>query len=102
VGCARSWRGCCCIAAFDLAHQSNGGIPRPEPQGAPVGQVRASVQRVLGAMNVAAIVQNTDQDIVASNPLGRALYSPRYDIDGQPNVARFVFLDSRAQRYYVD
>jgi MmyB-like transcription regulator ligand binding domain len=53
-------------------------------------------------MNVAAIVQNAHQDIVASNELGRALYSPHYDTDGRPNIARFIFLDSRAQQYYVD
>jgi transcriptional regulator with XRE-family HTH domain len=72
---------------FDLAHQPKGGIPRPKSRGAAVAPVRESVQRVLGAMNVAAIVQNGRQDIVASNELGRAMYSPHYDTDGQPNIA---------------
>jgi transcriptional regulator with XRE-family HTH domain len=70
---------------------------RPTPQA-----VRTSVQRVLDHMTVPAIVYNTNQDLVAANLMGRALYAPHFDADGTPNVARFVFLDRRAQDFYVD
>ncbi len=64
--------------------------------------VRSSVQRVLDHMSVPAIVHNANQDLVASNLLGRALYAPMFDTEGVPNIARFVFLDPRAQDYYLD
>lgn len=49
----------------------------------------------------AAFVRNGHLDILASNALGRALYSP---VLGQPahrgNIARFDFLDPSASDYY--
>ena len=67
----------------------------------PPSQVR-SVQRVLDNMAVPAIVNKVQQDIVAANLLGRALYAPHFETAGQPNIARFIFLDPRAQQYYED
>jgi transcriptional regulator with XRE-family HTH domain len=66
--------------------------------------VRLSVQQVLDAMTSApAYVRNEYGDLVATNTLGRALYSQLFDRpDGSPNVARFVFLDSRATTFFVD
>lgn len=64
--------------------------------------VRASVQRVLDTMSTPAIVHNATQDIVAANLMGQALYAPHFDTASTPNIARFVFLDTRAQHYYVD
>ena len=63
--------------------------------------VRPSVQRVLDNLAIPAVVYNARQDLVASNLLGRALFSPHFDAD-RPNMARFIFLDSRAQDYYTD
>ncbi len=63
--------------------------------------LRESVQRVLDSMTVPAVVYNAQQDLVASNLLGRALFAPHFDND-RPNLARFIFLDSRARDYYVD
>ncbi|UKA55232.1 helix-turn-helix transcriptional regulator [Arthrobacter sp. FW305-BF8] len=63
--------------------------------------VRPSVQRVLDNLAVPAIVYNARQDLIASNVLGRALFSPHFDTD-RPNMARFIFLDSRAKDYYAD
>lgn len=57
---------------------------------------------VLDNMALPAIVHNANQDLVAANLMGRALYAPHFDTDGTPNVARFVFLDPRARDYYVD
>jgi PAS domain-containing protein len=64
--------------------------------------VRASVQRVLDHMTVPAIVYNATQDILVANLLGRALYSPHFEVEGTPNLARFIFLDPRARDFYVD
>lgn len=63
--------------------------------------VRHSVQRVLDKLAVPAVVYNSRQDLVASNLLGRALFSPHFESD-RPNIARFIFLDSRAKDYYAD
>lgn len=86
---------------FDLARTApvaaTARRPRPVPQA-----VRTSVQRVLDNLAVPAIVHNTTQDLVAANLMGRALYAPMFDTDGTPNIARFIFLDPRAQDYYVD
>jgi hypothetical protein len=63
--------------------------------------VRESVQRILDSMSVPAVVWNRQHDLVASNLMGRALYSPQFESDS-PNLARFIFLDPRAKDYYVD
>lgn len=71
--------------------------------GKPVAQsVRTSVQRVLDNLALPAVVHNPNQDIVATNLMGRALYAPHLDTEGTPNTARFIFLDPRARDYYVD
>lgn len=66
-----------------------------------VGRVRQSVQRVLDNMNAPAMVYNAQQDLVASNVMARALFSDLFEAD-RPNMARFIFLDSRAKHFYVD
>jgi transcriptional regulator with XRE-family HTH domain len=85
---------------FDLARTAPAAAARDRK---PVARsVRTSVQRVLDNMTVPAIVHNSNQDLVAANLMGRALYAPHFDTDGTPNIARFIFLDSRARDYYVD
>jgi hypothetical protein len=50
-----------------------------------------------------AYVRNEYGDLVATNTLGRALYSLLFDGEREPpNVARFVFLDPRATSFFVD
>ncbi len=54
-----------------------------------------------------AFVRNRHFDILASNPLGRALYSPVYDSPlferGETaNTARFLFLDPGAREFFTD
>jgi len=68
------------------------------------GQVPTSVQQMIDAMkDLAVVVQNGRLDIVATNSLGRALYSELYVHPDRPaNFARFVFLDPRAQDFYLD
>ncbi|WP_067681062.1 helix-turn-helix transcriptional regulator [Nocardia miyunensis] len=67
-------------------------------------QVPASVQRVMDSMTgTAAFVRNGRLDILASNQLGRALYSPVLDNPAHGgNIARFDFLDPRAGDFYPD
>jgi transcriptional regulator with XRE-family HTH domain len=67
-------------------------------------RVRPSVQHLLDAITGApALLQNGRLDILAANPLGRALYSEMYVDPVRPaNHARFVFLDPRAQDFYRD
>lgn len=75
--------------------------PAARARGAVQGRLRESVQRVLDNMTVPAVVYNAQQDLIASNLLGRALFAPHFDTD-RPNLARFIFLDSRAHDYYAD
>jgi transcriptional regulator with XRE-family HTH domain len=86
---------------FNLARAAK---PARVPRRRAKPQIPPSVQRVLDSMNgTAAFVRNGRLDIVASNALGRALYSPVLD---QPahrgNLARFCFLDPHAGDYYPD
>ncbi|ONK12125.1 helix-turn-helix transcriptional regulator [Streptomyces sp. MP131-18] len=86
---------------FDLARTAPATAPARTRQ--PAAQsVRTSVQRVLDHMTVPALVHNADQDLIAANLMGRALYAPHFDTEGTPNIARFIFLDPRARDYYVD
>jgi hypothetical protein len=61
------------------------------------------MQWALDAMtNAPAIVRNGRMDILAANPLGRALYSPVFagDSPDPGNIARFQFLDPAARDFY--
>ncbi|MDN4643062.1 helix-turn-helix domain-containing protein [Arthrobacter sp. PsM3] len=87
---------------IDLARASG---PAPQRRSRPVQQqIRPTVQRILDAMgDVPAYVRNGRRDILAANPLGRALYSELYADPVRPvNVARFVFLSPRARDFFLD
>ncbi len=89
---------------FDLARMGaggDGGNGRERDVSRPQTAVRASVQRVLDNLLVPAVVVNAQQDLVAGNLMGRALLAPHFEAD-RPNLARFIFLDSRARDYYAD
>ncbi|WP_241986865.1 hypothetical protein [Cryobacterium fucosi] len=62
------------------------------------------MQQTIDAMStVPVVVQNGRLDAVATNRLGRALFSEMLDDARSPvNAARFVFLDRRAQTFYQD
>ncbi|MFC0676082.1 helix-turn-helix domain-containing protein [Brachybacterium hainanense] len=91
---------------FDLADAVNApGRVVPAPQAA---VLRPSVRGVLAAITEApAFVRDHRRDVLAANPLGRALYAQMYDgpalgADGTSvNTARFIFLDPRARRFYA-
>jgi transcriptional regulator with XRE-family HTH domain len=89
----------------DLVRAANAG-PRTTRKRLPAKsqRVRPGVQQLLDAMTgVPAIVQNGRLDIIASNALGRALFSELFDQDGKTtNFARFLFLAPRAKEIYQD
>jgi transcriptional regulator with XRE-family HTH domain len=91
---------------FDLTRAANAAarIRRRPPQ----QHVRPGVQRLLDAMtDVPAFVQNGRLDLLAANPLARAVYADLFDDAGpragrMPNHARYTFLDPRAADFYPD
>jgi len=65
--------------------------------------VRPTLQRVIDGLDMPAFVENARLDILAANPLGRALYaSPDQELTVPFNVGRFLFLDPRAAELYPD
>ncbi len=88
-----------------LLHLLRGaGTTRP-PRRRPAQQrVRPAVQRVLDSMSgTPAFVLSGRGDILATNDLGRALFSPVYaDPVRPPNNARFIFLDPQATEFFRD
>ena len=87
----------------DLARSAGPG-PRRGRRPAP-RTVRPSVQRIMDSMTGApALVMNGRVDILATNALGAALYSPMIDAarGRTPNHARFIFLDPRSHHFWGD
>jgi len=89
---------------FDLVRAANVGanpLRRPAQR---KGQVRAGLQQTIDAIStVPVFVQNGRLDAVATNALGRALFSEMFvEQHRSMNAARFVFLDPRSQSFYVD
>jgi transcriptional regulator with XRE-family HTH domain len=84
---------------FDLARAAKPSRPprRRTPQ-----TVRPSVLRILRSMTgTPAFVRNGRLDVLAINPLGRALYSPVFEDPARPaNLARFCFLDPVSRDFY--
>jgi transcriptional regulator with XRE-family HTH domain len=86
---------------FDLARAAKPArVPRRKTQPA----VRPSVLRILESMaSTPAFVRNGRLDVLAINPLGRALYAPVFDAPLRPaNLARFCFLHPQAGEFYPD
>ena len=88
---------------FDLARAAQPTPVRPRRRQAKQ-RVRPEVQWTLDTITGApAFVSNERLDILASNQLGRALFSELYAAPARPvNTARFVFLDPRAEASYGD
>jgi transcriptional regulator with XRE-family HTH domain len=76
----------------------------PRPRRAPPAAIAPPLQAVLDALvGVPALVRSPTLDLIATNPLARALYSVLYaDARQAPNVARFTFLDPRARQFWPD
>ncbi|MDM4763678.1 helix-turn-helix transcriptional regulator [Galbitalea sp. SE-J8] len=87
---------------FDLARAAR--RPRRVPGRPDGGRPRPGIQRLLDAITGApAWVRNERMDVLACNPLGRAIQSEVLDSPiARGNGARFVFLDPRSRIYYPD
>ncbi|PRA79108.1 helix-turn-helix transcriptional regulator [Microbacterium sp. MYb66] len=81
-----------------------GARPRQRERPAQAVQVTAATRQTIDAMSTVPVyVQNGRLDAVATNALGRALFSEMLDDAPAPaNAARFVFLEPRAQGFYRD
>ncbi|TJZ98241.1 helix-turn-helix transcriptional regulator [Actinacidiphila oryziradicis] len=69
------------------------------------GPIPDSVLRILESMTDSpAFIRNGRLDILATNPLGRALYSPLYadDAPRPVNIARYQFLHSAGRDFFPD
>ncbi len=75
---------------------------RPARRSTSRKRVRPTIQRMLDLMPMPAYLRNGRFDVLAANDLGRALYSPLYEQSGQPNSARFLFLDPASPEFFVD
>ncbi|MFF1255506.1 MULTISPECIES: helix-turn-helix transcriptional regulator [unclassified Streptomyces] len=86
---------------FDLARAANGAA-RPVRRRRPKEWVpRDSLTRALDAIALGpSFVRNGRMDVLATNALGRAFYDEVFDGPGQENLARYCFLDERAQAFY--
>jgi transcriptional regulator with XRE-family HTH domain len=85
---------------FDLARAQSTTPPRRRRT---AQRVRPGVQRLLDSITAPAMVRNGRMDILATNQLGRALYSEMLANPRTPvNSARFTFLDPRATSFFVD
>ncbi|RSM91480.1 XRE family transcriptional regulator [Kibdelosporangium aridum] len=91
---------------FDLAKAA-----RPDHRTPPRrkdAEVPPRVQWMLDSMTMSsAFVRNGRMDLVADNPLARALHAPMFRSEttskhGRANIARYIFLDPSAQHFYVD
>ncbi|MFF8186980.1 helix-turn-helix domain-containing protein [Microbacterium sp. NPDC016588] len=91
---------------LDLARAAD-GIPtsgRPRRRSSATVSARPGLQRTLDAITDGpAFVRDRHQNLVATNALGAAFYSPVIGAGGRaPNLARFQFLDPAARDFYPD
>jgi transcriptional regulator with XRE-family HTH domain len=91
---------------FDLARAAD-GMPasgRPRARRTTRGASRPSLQWALDAVvDGVAFVRDQHQDVLATNSLARAFYSPVIGDGGRtPNLARFQFLDPASHDFYPD
>jgi len=86
---------------FDLARAAG---PAPRRQSKPKTAIRPAVQQVLDAFTDApAWVRNGRHDILATNTLARAVYSPVFDDPRRPvNTTRFAYLNPAARELWRD
>jgi transcriptional regulator with XRE-family HTH domain len=89
---------------FDLARAANASTTARARRRSSAPRVRPSVQRILDSMvGTPALVRNNHFDVLSANALGSALYSEMFTSPLQPvNSARFIFLDPRSRRFYVN
>jgi transcriptional regulator with XRE-family HTH domain len=86
---------------FDLADAANAsGRRRQSPS---KQHLRPGIQRILDTIGSPAYVRNYRFDLLGINQFGRALFTELYTAEtSRPNLARYLFLDPRAQDFYVE
>lgn len=87
-----------------LAHAAGPGSARARRGDGPA-EIRPTIRRVLESMTgVPAFIRNHRFDILAANPLGRALYAPILGTAAAlpVNTMRFAFLDPQARTFFAD
>ncbi|MFF1604498.1 helix-turn-helix domain-containing protein [Streptomyces mirabilis] len=89
---------------IDLARAGQATAAPSRPPRTPPAAIAPQLQTVLDALvGVPALVRSPTLDVVAANPLARALYSVIYtDVRTAPNLARFTFLDPQAKQFWRD
>ncbi|GAA2787348.1 helix-turn-helix transcriptional regulator [Saccharopolyspora taberi] len=91
---------------FDLARAAR--PTRRAPSRRREDRLPPPVQWLLDSMTMSAgFVRNGRLDVVATNPLARALHAPMFDSDttdehGRANFARYHFLDPGSHHFFVD
>ncbi|MFF2191215.1 helix-turn-helix transcriptional regulator [Streptomyces sp. NPDC058155] len=91
---------------FDLARAARPA--RRTPSRRRDVEVPPRMQWLLDSITMsAAFVRNGRLDVIAHNALGRALHAPMFDSPtsdkrGRPNFARYHFLDTGSQDFFVD
>jgi transcriptional regulator with XRE-family HTH domain len=87
---------------FDLARSAQPGPARQRRL--KTSGLTEGMQQVLDAItNTPAWIRNARHDMLAANPLARALYAPVLADPRRPaNNARFVYLDPGAKEFFVD
>jgi transcriptional regulator with XRE-family HTH domain len=89
---------------YHLVRAANAGTLPQARRSTRKPQLSAGMQQTIDAMStVPVFIQNGRLDAIATNRLGRALFSVMFDDVRPPvNAARFIFLDPRAQDFYQD
>lgn len=90
---------------FDLVRAANATAAEARAPRRPSRQpVRVELRNMLEAMSgVPAYIRNGRLDLLAGNPLARALFAPIFNSPARPvNAARFTFLDPAAAEFYPD
>jgi transcriptional regulator with XRE-family HTH domain len=89
---------------FDLARAAQPSAARRRSPNPGAKAVRPNLQRFVDAVDAPVWIRNDRMDFLATNRLGRALFSPIFALGDRPaNNARFVFLHEVESRdFYVD
>lgn len=81
---------------------ARGALSARRARATPV-RVPSTLRQLLDAIvDAPAVLQTATLDIVAANALGRALYRHVFETQAHPNLARYVYLDDDAMRFFDD
>ncbi len=86
------------------AANGSGAILRSARRNRPAWTPHPTLVWILDSFRGPALVRNGRMDLLATNPLGRAMHASLYErATGEvPNFARYTFLDEDSHRFYPD